>query len=85
MPRRFALPEDRLEFWWWVRAPGPCDEPYWYFDEFAGRLVIELVRDGWHGRCEIPLIDLDCMRLGWRDQVALKVRMVRRFLRNQKK
>jgi len=83
--KRYDFPEDRLDFWKWVKSPGPCGRPYWWFDEFCGRLIIELDRQGWHGRCEIPLIDLDCMRLGWREQVARKVRMVRRFLRNQKK
>lgn len=85
MMSRYEYWSDRMEFWRWVRAPGPCQRPYWMFDEQRGRLTIELRKGGRVMRYDLTTMELESVRIGWRWLVALAVRKVRRALTHNAK
>lgn len=82
MMSRYEYSDDRKDFRRWRRAPGPCQQPYWRFDELRGRLTVEL-RKGDRVMCyDLTTVELAMARFGWRWLVAQAVRKVRRECRH---
>ena len=80
MTSRYEYWYDRRDFRRWRTAPGPCHRPYWRFDEFRSRLIIELHK-GERVMCyNLTTLELETARLGWRWLLAQAVRQVRRAL-----
>ena len=80
MMSRYEYPEDRMEFQRWRCAPGPCQRPYWYFDQLRGRLTIELRKADRVMCYDLTMLELEMSRMGWRWLVAQAVRQARHAL-----
>ena len=77
---RFEYPEDRMQFWRWRKAVGPCSKPYWTYNEEKRTLTIEL-KKGERVMCYcISHLEMDHSKFGWRWIVAQSVSKVRRAL-----
>ena len=77
---RFEYPEDRLAFWRWRKAIGPCAMPYWNYNSHNKTLTIELQKCG---RVMCYCLSENALNLesrGWRWLVAQAVRQVRATL-----
>ena len=77
---RYEYPKDRLEFRRWRCAPGPCQRPYWHFNELRGILTIEIRKGGRVACYDLTAFELEMSRIGWRWLIAQAVRQVRRAL-----
>ncbi|WP_293371521.1 hypothetical protein [Nevskia sp.] len=71
----------RMEFIYWVRAPGPTEHPYWRRCPRTGDLILTLSRGEFHVMEIVPRVEMLGWRTGWRSFIALNLRMMRRQLR----
>ncbi len=78
---RYEYPEDRFDFYRWRKAPGPCKEPYWWFNEEKEALFVDMTKARVHFQCCVSKSQLERSRDGWRRVVARMVRNLRAAIR----
>lgn len=78
---RYEYPMDRKNLNYWIKAPGPCNKPYFFYDINKSVIIINIDRGNKNLEYILPIKEL-ILAKNWRQLVAQSLRLVRKILRH---